>query len=453
MLGGVRREGTAGGAAGREPCPACDDRYISRGETQVSICSTVTLPNATRLSIDLFCRGIRIDASCDLEHDARSVRRTRAGLGSGLELCIEGRRGEQWVNVPVEESFAKTSPYLLVKCPAEGGGRYYIADARVDALRPVRLPPQPAWYSLHTTSGREMSRIGVLQGTYLGVYVGGVCAFWAGKGLDACGFCTTGRNVGDAETLEKSVQDVVETARAAKEESGVTFVHLNTGYQGEKTLDVVEPFVAALKERVGVLVGVQSTPTLDFDRYRRLKDAGADHLSFCYEFQDPQVFEKWCPGKARTIGQETYFRALEHCASLFGRGTCAGEIIAGVEPLERTLEAIDWIASVGAFPTVCIFRPTIGSHMESLPSPEPDDMVVVMRAVWDACKRHLVPVGLAPNVRVSLVVNPEDAAELVENPGASDYAWRAALSLGRVATRPLFAWRMRKGARRTGANV
>jgi len=409
----------------------------------------VPLPNATRLSIELFCRGMRIDPSCDLEHDARSVRRTRAGLGSGLEICLEGRRGEQWVNVPVEESFAKRSPYALLK--SRDGGGYFVGDSRIDALRPVRLPTQPSWYSLHTTSGIEMSRIGVLQGTYLGVYVGGVCAFWAGRGHDACGFCTTGRNVGDAETLEKSVNDVVETARAAKEESGVTFVHLNSGYAGEKTLDIVEPYVKALKERVGVLVGVQSTPTLDFDRYRRLKDAGTDHLSFCYEFHDPEVFAKWCPGKARTIGQSTYFRALEHCASLFGRGTCAGEIIAGVEPLEKTLEAIEWIASVGAFPTVCIFRPTIGSQMESLPPPDPGEMTIAMRAVWEACKRHLVPVGLAPNVRVSLVVNPEDTAELVEKSSASDVAWRAALSVGRVAARPLFAWRMRKGARRAGA--
>ena len=435
----------------REPSPICDGRYSPQRATQVSIRSTVSLPNATRLSIELFCRGMRIDPSCDLEHDARSVRRTRAGLGSGLEICLEGRRGEQWVNVPVEEPFAKSSPYVLMKCPPGSAGRYFVADPRVDAMRAVRVPSQPAWYDRLTSSGREMSRIGVLQGTYLGIYVGGVCAFWAGQGLDACGFCTTGRNVGDAETLQKSVEDVVETARAAKEESGVTFVHLNSGYAGENTLDVVQPFVTALKERVGVLVGVQSTPTLDFDRYRRLKDAGADHLSFCYEFQDPQVFEKWCPGKARTLGQETYFRALEHCASLFGRGTCAGEIIAGVEPLEKTLEAIDWIASVGAFPTVCIFRPTVGSKMETLPPPDPEEMVVAMRAVWEACKRHLVPVGLAPNVRVSLVVNPEDAAELVLSPGASDLAWRAALSVGRVAARPIFAWRMRKGARRAGA--
>jgi len=402
----------------------------------------MTVP-LTRLSIELFCKGMRIDGSCDLEHDARSVRRTRAGLGSGLEICLGTGKRERWVNVPIEEPFAKRSPFVLVKHGDDDGGRYYVVDTVGDVVRRVRIPREPAWYSRATSSGQEMARIGVLQGTYLGVYVGDVCAFWAGQGKDACGFCTTGKNVGGADEMRKSVDDVVETALAAKRESGVTFVHLNTGYQGADTLDVVEPYVKALKDKVGVLVGVQSTPTLEFERYERLKRLGADHLSFCYEFQDPAVFEQWCPGKARVLGQDTYFRALEHCAKLFGRGTCAGEIIAGIEPVEKTLEAIDWIASVGAFPTVCIFRPTIGSKMEHLPPPDPDAMTVVMRAVWDACRRHLVPVGMAPNVRVSLVVNPEDAAELVLSPGPLDLAWRGALAVGRVAAKPVFARRMR----------
>lgn len=400
--------------------------------------------NLTRLTIELFCRGMRIDPSCDLGHDARALRRTRAGLGSGLEIVLgEGRRA-RYVNVPVLEEFAQRSPFVLLRHGGTAESRYYLVHAGGEAVRRVRLPAEPAWYSRTTTSGREMARIGVLQGTYLGIYVGGVCAFWAGRGDDACGFCTTGRNVGDAEALEKSVDDVVETALAAKEESGVTFVHLNSGYSGDATVESLFPYVKALKERVGVLVGVQAVPTRDLSRYERLKEMGADHLSFCYEFQDEEVLERWCPGKARAVGQETYLRAIEHCAKLFGRGTCAGEIIAGVEPTERTLEAIEWIASVGAFPTVCVFRPTVGSKMEHLPPPDPAQIETVMRAVWESCRRHLVPVGLAPNVRVSLVVNPEDTADLVPDPGPADLAWRAALAVGRVAARPVFAHRMRR---------
>ena len=41
------------------------------------------------LEIELFCRGMRLDASA-FEGDKPRINRTRAGLGSGLELVIHG---------------------------------------------------------------------------------------------------------------------------------------------------------------------------------------------------------------------------------------------------------------------------------------------------------------------------------------------------------------------------
>src|SRR5690606_32443074 len=95
------------------------------------------------------------------------------------------------------------------------------------------------------------------------------------------------------------------------------------------------------------------------------------------------------------------------------KGACSGEIIAGVEPLASTLEAIDYITGVGAFPTVCIFRPVVGSDMEHHPSPAYEDMVTVMRHMYRACRQHGIPIGVAPNIEVSLIVNPDDAQYLV----------------------------------------
>jgi len=405
--------------------------------------------NPARLSLELYCRGLRVDPTCRLEEHARGIQRTRAGLGSGLELCIRGDRKLHWVNAPVEEDFATHSPLLLVLHDTgdEGEPDYRLVDTRDGSETAVLLPPTPAWYSAKTSRGVPMDQVGVLQGTYLGIYVGGICAFWAGGGADACQFCTSGVNVGVEEELEKTVADVVETARAAKAESGITFVHLNAGYAGPDTILSLEPYVRALKEEVGVLVGVQATPATDLTLYDRLHALGVDHLSFCYEFHDREIFETLCPGKSRALGQESYLRAIEYCAALFGRGSCSGEIIAGVEPIETTLKAIDWIASVGAFPTVCVFRPLKGAGMEDVPPPDPDEMETVFREVWNACRRHKVPVGMAPNIEVSLVLTPDDTADLVDDGGIGDRVWRAALAAGRVVARPLFSRRMRPQSR------
>src|SRR5687767_1675764 len=75
------------------------------------------------LEIELFCRGMRI------AHDVaggRRISRTRAGLGSGLEIIIPASPRPMWVNVPVVEAFAAKSPFVLEAC----GDRYYIVDER-----------------------------------------------------------------------------------------------------------------------------------------------------------------------------------------------------------------------------------------------------------------------------------------------------------------------------------
>jgi hypothetical protein len=404
--------------------------------------------NACELEIDLFCQGLRIPPGVTLE-DARGISRTRAGLGSGLELMLPTDsvlKPYVWMNAPVEEPFAQVSPYVM---GGSASGGYYLDDERNGERYDVQLPPEPAWYHGVTSRGIPMSQVGVMQGTYLGIYINSVCSFWKTTPRLNCRFCTTGRNVGESEADVKTVEDVVETCWAAKNESGITFVHFNGGYQGTRGLATAEPFIRAVKEEVGLLVGVQLAPEWDFTRYDRLIDLGVDHFSFCVELVDPEWFQRICPGKARTMGQALFFEAMQHCTARMPRGAVSGEIIAGIEPIRHTLAGIERIAAAGAFPTVCIFRPTIGSDMEGHPPPAYDEMRTVMAAMYDACRRHHVPVGVAPNIEVSLVVTPDDAALLAPKTlGFLGYeVWRRAL---RTVARPRFTSRMRARPRRVG---
>lgn len=402
---------------------------------------TAAALNACELEIDLFCRGMRLPADTSLD-GARGVSRTRAGLGSGLEVTLptgSALKPVIWVNVPVVEPFALASPYQLLGSHASG---YRIIDDRTGHAYDASLPQEPPWYTRKTSRGAPMNRIGVMQGTYLGIYINHICAFWNYDPALNCRFCTTGQNVGVNEIAEKTIEDVVETCRAARDESGVTFVHLNGGFLGSKGLEFALPYVRAIKEQVGLLVGVQLAPETKFERYDALIAAGVDHFSFCVEFLDPVWFERLCPGKARVHGQQLFFDALEYCATRMPRGAVSGEIIAGVEPIQSTLDGIDRIASLGGFPTVCIFRPTVGSDMAEWPPPAYDDMRRVMRHVYDACRRHWLPIGAAPNIEVSIVVNPDDAALLADR-DLSFYAYEAFRRIARVAAKPIFRRRMR----------
>src|SRR5262249_35118354 len=122
--------------------------------------------NACELEIDLFCRGLRVASDVSLE-GARGISRTRAGLGSGLEIVLptgSWLKRDIWMNVPVVERFVERSPYGLRGSPDAG---YAIYDDRGFAHYPVRLPSAPRWYTRLTSRDVPMSKIGVLQGTYL----------------------------------------------------------------------------------------------------------------------------------------------------------------------------------------------------------------------------------------------------------------------------------------------
>lgn len=370
--------------------------------------------NPGLLKLDLYCKGLKIDPSCTrLDKDGRPILRTRAGLGSGLEMILPDNL---WTNVPILESFVKTTPYLLKYHKGE-----YILMRDGERVCAVRLPVEPAWYQRKTSSGKRMSRIGVLQGTYLGVYPTEVCHYWTLSPKENCSFCSVGLNLGKEEDELKLVDDVVETALAAMAESKITYVHFNTGYyENDAFLDRLEPFVEAVKKKTGLLIGVQTPPHSDMKRYDHLRKLGVNQVSFCFEFWNEDVLKKQCPGKSRFVGLDRYLKAIEYCAGLFD--TTNGEIIAGIEPIEDTLKAIEWITDVGAIPTVCVFRPLVGTDAQDVAPPKTNDLVPVFARVYDSCMEKGLPIGIAPNIEVSIILKPEECRYFSDKRG--NFFWR-----------------------------
>ena len=372
--------------------------------------------NPALLKLDLYCKGAHLDDSLHvLDEGGRPILRTRAGLGSGLEVVLPD---EMWTNIPVSEAFVRHSPYVVRR---REDGSIWIDRGR-EPVAPVRLAPRPTWYDRKTTSGKAMTSVGTLQGTYLAVYPSKVCEYWLEKPERTnCKFCSVGLNLGVDDAEDKKVQEVVEVAVAAREESGVTYVDFNTGhYEGETYLDILEPYVKAVKEATGCLIGIQTPPHADLSRFARMKELGVNRASFCFEIFDEEIFRETCPGKARRYGLKRYLDAVDYCARLgrsqglsFDPWVSMGEIIAGIEPPESSIKAIEWITTHGAMPTVCVFRPLAGTDYEHLRPPRTEDMIPVFAAQYDLSMRGGLPINVAPNINVSLVLLPWESRWLV----------------------------------------
>jgi Radical SAM superfamily len=402
--------------------------------------------NPGLLKLDLYCRGMRLHDSCTIEEKGgRKILRTRAGLGSGLEVILPG---ELWTNVPVVEAFVHDSPYSL----QWRDGSFWIDHATIGPVTTVRLSPQPAWYNRTTSTGKRMTMVGTLQGTYLGVYPSKVCDYWIKQpDKEQCKFCSVGLNLGADDGDDKSVEEVVEVVKAARAESGITYVDFNTGhYDGDTYLDILEPYIRRVKEETNVMIGVQTPPHGDLARYHDLRRMGVNRVSFCFEIWNRERFVEVCPGKHRQYGLDRYLEAIRYCAQEVGptgRGfepwVVNGEIIAGLEPAEDSIRAIDWITSVGAIPTVCVFRPLQATGYAKLPPPRTEALVPVFRRLYEATMERGLPIGVAQNVHVSLVMLPEEARWLQHDPSRF---WLGELKLALM--RKMFALQFRRELKR-----
>ena len=390
------------------------------------------------LKLDLLTAGARLSNTVNVEaRGARPVVRTRAGLASGLELLLPG---DLWVNVPVTEAFAARSPYVIATDPPHGDHAVLvIRDERIVAR--ATLAPRPNWYDAVTTTGRLMRRIATLQGSYLAVYVGNVCGFWAKDTEENCRFCSVGLNVGREDAAAKSDDEIVETAKAARAESGITYVDLNAGHsENPADYERVLGLAARLKRETGLLIGVQTLPHRSFEYYDRLKAVGVNRVSFCFEVFDAVRFAEVCPGKARAYGHEHFLEAIRYCAAL-GRDASPsapwvvnGEMIAGLEPVASTIRGIDALVGWGAVPTVCTFRPLTGTALEEVEPPAAVDLSPVFERLFEATAAAGLPIGMAPNVGVSIVMLPEECEAFSKRSGLR-LAFRLRRALGRLPVR------------------
>jgi len=222
---------------------------------------------------------------------------------------------------------------------------------------------------------------------------------------------------------------------------------VNGGFDDSDTyLSRFGPLMEALHGE-GLLTGLQLPPLPDLEGYRSFKRLGVNNISLCFEFFDAQRFQEICPGKDRRAGLERFKAAIEFCAQDVRFDTTNGELIAGLEEPGSSMQAIDWLTGVGAVPTICVFRPVRGTHFENRRPPETAELVGVFAHAYRRCMERGLPIGIAPNVRVSIVMNPEECRWLL--PPAQRNAWRLR-RLKNAALRSVFALSLR---RRLGRSV
>ncbi len=311
-------------------------------------------------------------------------RRGGAGPAEGRALLIEGRP----VNAPISAPYVARSPYHL----ASGDDGFSLF--RWDTERfPVRIIPEPAFYSRSTADGIPYPKIALLHGRdCLATTVLQGCVNWNTR--RRCRFCGTGVSLRNGTALPRKRPDqLAEVARAARDSDGVAHVVLTsgTGDPPGSELPHLAACVRAVKAAAGLPVHVQFAPPGDPARMDELKASGADTVGIHVESFHPETLARAAPAKA-ALGMDRYVAAWRRAVDLFGPNQVSSFLIAGLgEPPASVVQGSEILADLGVYPYVVPLRPVPGSGLEHAAPPDPE----IMKRIYPKVAEILARKGLS----------------------------------------------------------
>jgi biotin synthase-related radical SAM superfamily protein len=167
-----------------------------------------------------------------------------------------------------------------------------------------------------------------------------------------------------------------ETAAAAYKE-GFSHLTITGGFVPERReveyyLDVAD----SLQQHLGVKdfngTACIGAP-LDFSVIEKYKEAGFRTLALNTEVWGKEWFDIMCPAKVTVCGgYDNWIKATEYAVQVFGKGKVRANFVVGLQPKERLLEGIEYLASIGVVTLPSAWYPSYGSPLAGHRTPTLD---------------------------------------------------------------------------------
>ncbi len=300
------------------------------------------------------------------------------------------------------------------------GGRLRLATpGRPDAgtaVAKVEFVPQPAYYGLHTTAGRPVTRwVSACGSDEVNVWPWHDCA--VSRPCTFCGINTVQKAAGrdadllhaldlrrepDADRAWLSIRgevlgEIIEAVGLAlgddcyRDEAHLIIISGNLAdhqldAQARIYADIAGEITARHPGRFAEGAVAVTAPPLDLGLLRVMRDGGIEVGVFNLEAVTPAAFSRHCPGKDR-IGREHYLKALEEGVEVFGRGRSWCNFVLGLEPPADLLSGCEELASGGVTPGANVLHRDHGASLKADP-PDVETVIAFYRGLAAICRRH-----------------------------------------------------------------
>jgi hypothetical protein len=263
-------------------------------------------------------------------------------------------------------------------------------------LARVELQESPPYYQRCLANGKPIMDIAptIEWGYLLYLTTFRLCQYFGAQ--EECQFCDINENYrqqtksGRPYSPVKSVEEILEALEiivASDTESKaytVTGGSITKSLNGLSEVDFYSRYPEAIEQKwPGRWIGKVVVQPLPQNEVQRFYDVGVQVYHPNFEIWDKNLFERYCPGKARYIGHNEYVKRILDAATVFKPERVIPNFVAGVEmappygfetidkAIASTTEGLDFFMSHGISPRYTTWCPEplsmLGSKQEGAP--------------------------------------------------------------------------------------
>jgi len=316
-----------------------------------------------RLSLGISEKGI--------SYNVEDINRLKESTGAGS--AFGGRGGLPGFSLPhgntTNGKFSRWTPYSIV---VEDGKPIFYNEK--EAVGEIEFHVSHPVHREFLSRGEQVKDIlSISPQGGLHVMYSDECAL---KDLgEDCLFCAFNVRAkeGDRKVLLKSPKQVSEAYDLARKAGVANHFRITGGFVPERReleyyIDVAE----AIHKKYDYFYGaaIIGAPA-DLSVLPKYKEVGFENISTNIEVWNKNLFAMMCPGKSkRNGGWQHWIDSLLLSVDIFGKGNVHSTIVGGLEPLDSTLEGIEFFASKGIVCHFSAFRPEKGTALEGYRGPE-----------------------------------------------------------------------------------
>ncbi len=349
--------------------------------------------NPGYLKLDLLISGVHIHPSV-IENGSIRNEAIADGLINSLDIIINDSTP---VAAPLYNTFLSSSPYLLEKKE----DRYFLIKDGIQI--PVQISQFPDFYFKRTRWGTLIGEICSFHGNLLTIFPMGRCKLSFNH--MECIQCEEMMLKGELKRSIKPLDEIMETIETCLKEKRIEIVHLSMGYvdSEDRGIFILQPYIRSIRKNFGLMISVDAFPPKINEWIDWSYAIGVDSIRYNMFVFDPDVFSLLLPLRSAIIGRERYLEALEYATTAFPSGAVSTNIFVGLESVESTIQAIDYLTKRGIIPILPIFN-YFDSFITPFKEIKPEDLIPVYIHLYKRVRKNKLNMNWIKEV--SIIATP-----------------------------------------------